>query len=98
MSKAALAVCRPPAAGRRRGGADRPGRGQGRLGARHSRQGGNRRGLSDARIAATADRLTGVSTPVADKAELHEMTMQGGVMKMRALAGDRSAGRPGRSR
>ena len=33
------------------------------------------------------DRLTGASTPVAGKAELHEMTMQGGVMKMRALAG-----------
>ena len=32
------------------------------------------------------DRLTGVSTPVAGKAELHEMTMQGGVMKMRPLA------------
>ena len=33
-----------------------------------------------------ADRLTAVSTPVADKAELHEMTMQGGVMRMRSLA------------
>jgi periplasmic copper chaperone A len=32
------------------------------------------------------DRLTAVSTPVAVKAELHEMTMQGGVMKMRSLA------------
>jgi len=31
------------------------------------------------------DRLTAVSTPVAGKAELHEMTMQGGVMRMRAL-------------
>ena len=31
------------------------------------------------------DRLTGASTPVAAKAELHEMTMQGGVMKMREL-------------
>lgn len=36
--------------------------------------------------AATADRLTAVSTPVAGKAELHEMTMQGGVMKMRSVA------------
>jgi copper(I)-binding protein len=36
---------------------------------------------------ATADRLTGLSTPVAGKAELHEMTMQGGVMQMRPLAG-----------
>jgi copper(I)-binding protein len=35
---------------------------------------------------ATPDRLTAVSTPVAGKAELHEMTMQGGVMKMRSLA------------
>lgn len=35
---------------------------------------------------ATADRLTGVSTAVAGKAELHEMTMQGDVMKMRSVA------------
>ena len=34
---------------------------------------------------AASDRLTGASTPVAAKAELHEMTMQGGVMKMREL-------------
>lgn len=34
-----------------------------------------------------ADRLTGVSTPAAQKAELHTMTMDGGVMKMRPLAG-----------
>jgi periplasmic copper chaperone A len=34
---------------------------------------------------AAPDRLTGVSTPVAGKAEVHEMTMQGGVMKMRPL-------------
>jgi copper(I)-binding protein len=34
-----------------------------------------------------ADRLTGVSTPVAKKAELHTMTTEGGVMKMRPLAG-----------
>jgi len=43
----------------------------------------------------TADRLTGVSTPVAKTAELHMMTMEGGVMKMRPLAGiDLPAGRP----
>jgi copper(I)-binding protein len=36
--------------------------------------------------AATPDRLIAVSTPVADKAEPHEMTMQGGVMRMRSLA------------
>jgi len=35
---------------------------------------------------AAPDRLTGASTPVAGKAELHEMTMQGGIMKMRSLA------------
>ena len=32
------------------------------------------------------DRLTGASTPAAKKAELHTMTMEGGVMKMPALA------------
>ena len=41
--------------------------------------------------APTTDRLTGVSTPVAKKAELHMMTMErttdGGVMRMRPLAG-----------
>jgi periplasmic copper chaperone A len=43
----------------------------------------------------TADRLTGVSTPVAKKAELHTMTMDGGIMKMRPLAGiDLPAGQP----
>ena len=31
------------------------------------------------------DRLTEVSTPVAEKAELHNMTTEGGVMKMRAV-------------
>jgi periplasmic copper chaperone A len=35
----------------------------------------------------TPDRLTGVSTPAAKTAELHTMTMEGGVMKMRPLAG-----------
>ncbi len=34
-----------------------------------------------------ADRLTGVSTPIAKTAQLHTMTMEGGIMKMRPLAG-----------
>ena len=33
-----------------------------------------------------ADRLTGVSSPVADKAELHESFSEGGVSKMRPMA------------
>ncbi len=37
-------------------------------------------------ISPVSDRLTGVSTPVAKQAELHNMTMEGGVMKMRPLA------------
>ena len=42
-----------------------------------------------------ADRLVSVSTPVAKKAELHTMTTEGGVMKMRPLAGvDVPAGQP----
>lgn len=36
-------------------------------------------------VSPVPDRLTGVSTPKAKTAELHEMTMQGGVMKMRPL-------------
>jgi copper(I)-binding protein len=41
------------------------------------------------------DRLTGVSTPAAQKAEIHEMTMDGDVMKMRPVAGiDLPAGKP----
>jgi copper(I)-binding protein len=36
-------------------------------------------------VSATADRLTGASTPAAQKAELHQMTMDGGVMKMRQV-------------
>jgi periplasmic copper chaperone A len=32
------------------------------------------------------DRLTGASTPVAGKVEVHEMTMENGVMRMRPLA------------
>jgi periplasmic copper chaperone A len=35
----------------------------------------------------TADRLVGVSTPIAKKAGLHTMTMEGSVMKMRPLSG-----------
>jgi copper(I)-binding protein len=34
-----------------------------------------------------ADRLTGVSTPAADRAEVHQMLMDNGVMTMRPLAG-----------
>jgi copper(I)-binding protein len=37
-------------------------------------------------ISPTADRLTAASSPVAKKVELHTMSMQGGVMKMRPLA------------
>jgi copper(I)-binding protein len=36
---------------------------------------------------AIPDRLTGLSTPVAQKAELHAMTMEAGVMRMHLLAG-----------
>lgn len=44
---------------------------------------------------ATPDRLTGASTPVAGRAELHQMTMQGNVMRMRQIAGiDLPAGQP----
>jgi copper(I)-binding protein len=43
----------------------------------------------------TPDRLLSVSTPVAKKAELHTMSMEGMVMKMRPLAGvDIPAGQP----
>jgi copper(I)-binding protein len=43
----------------------------------------------------TADRLVSVSSPVAKKAELHTMSMQGMVMQMRPLAGlDIPAGQP----
>ena len=43
----------------------------------------------------TADRLVSTSTPVAKKAELHTMSMQGMVMKMRPLSGlDIPAGKP----
>jgi copper(I)-binding protein len=46
-------------------------------------------------VSPVADRLTGISTPEANKAELHNMTMEGGVMKMRPLSGiDLPAGQP----
>ncbi|HVH81312.1 MAG TPA: copper chaperone PCu(A)C [Stellaceae bacterium] len=35
----------------------------------------------------SGDRLTGASTPVAQKAEIHSMTMDNGVMKMRPVEG-----------
>jgi copper(I)-binding protein len=38
-------------------------------------------------VSPTADRLVSVSSPAAKKAGLHSMTMDGGVMKMRPLAG-----------
>ena len=44
---------------------------------------------------AAADRLTGVDTPIAAKAELHQMILEDGVMKMRPLAAiDLPAGKP----
>ena len=36
-------------------------------------------------VSPTADRLTGVSSPIAKKVELHTMSMAGGVMRMRPL-------------
>jgi len=43
----------------------------------------------------TADRLVSASSPVAKKAELHTMSMQGMVMKMRPITGlDIPAGQP----
>jgi periplasmic copper chaperone A len=36
---------------------------------------------------ANGDKLTGVSTPAAQKAEIHSMTMDNGVMKMRQVDG-----------
>ncbi len=46
-------------------------------------------------VSPVADRVTAVSTPVAQKAELHTMSMEGGVMKMRPLAGiDLPPGQP----
>jgi periplasmic copper chaperone A len=41
------------------------------------------------------DRLTGASTPAAQKAEFHSMTMEGSIMKMRQVDGiDLPAGKP----
>src|SRR6266404_94737 len=37
-------------------------------------------------VSPTADRLTAASSPVAKKVELHTMSMEGGVMRMRPLA------------
>ena len=46
-------------------------------------------------VAPQGDRLTAVSTPAAKEAELHTMSMEGGVMKMRPLEGlDIPAGQP----
>jgi copper(I)-binding protein len=46
-------------------------------------------------VSPTGDRLTGVSTPAAKNADLHSMTMDGGVMKMRQVDGiDLAAGQP----
>jgi copper(I)-binding protein len=46
-------------------------------------------------VSAAGDRLIGAATPVAQKADLHEMAMDGGVMKMRAVDGiDLPAGKP----
>ena len=38
-------------------------------------------------VSAGGDRLTAIATPVAQKAELHTMTMDGNVMKMRQVDG-----------
>jgi copper(I)-binding protein len=38
-------------------------------------------------VSPTGDRLTGAATPAAQKAELHTMTMDGNVMKMRQVDG-----------
>jgi copper(I)-binding protein len=46
-------------------------------------------------VSPAGDRLTGASTPAAQKAELHSMTMDGDVMKMRQVDGiDLPAGKP----
>ena len=43
--------------------------------------------LTIANNGSTADRLLAASSPAAGRVEVHEMAMDGGVMKMRALAG-----------
>jgi copper(I)-binding protein len=46
-------------------------------------------------VSPAGDHLTAVSTPVAQKAELHTMSMEAGVMRMRPLPGiDLPAGQP----
>jgi periplasmic copper chaperone A len=46
-------------------------------------------------VSPVADRLIGVSSPIAKSAQLHTMTMRGGVMRMRQIAGiDLPAGKP----
>ena len=42
-------------------------------------------GTSPSRTRAAPDRLIGGSAEVADRVEIHEMAMDGGVMKMRPL-------------
>lgn len=42
--------------------------------------------MTIANTGTAADRLTGGSTPVAGRVEIHTMTMDGGVMRMRQLA------------
>lgn len=63
--------------------------------ARASVQGQRGSGAFMTLTAQEATRLVGVSTPVAGVAEVHEMKMEGDVMKMRALPGlDLPAGKP----
>jgi periplasmic copper chaperone A len=46
-------------------------------------------------VSPAADRLVAASSPVAKSAQLHTMTMQGNIMKMRQVAGiDLPAGKP----
>jgi hypothetical protein len=58
--------------------------------------GGAQTAAAYATLEATAgDRLVGATTPAAQKAELHSMSMDNGVMKMRQVDGiDLPAGRP----
>ena len=44
-------------------------------------------------LSPTGDRLTGVTSPAAEKAELHQMTNDGGIMKMEGVARLRALGR-----
>jgi copper(I)-binding protein len=45
-------------------------------------------------VSPVPDRLTGASSPVAKKVELHTMSMEGGVMRMRPLGGIYRPGKP----